>query len=273
MMRERLTEARRALRRLFVCALTIALALVAGHVAQAQSGGARVVDAQLGTESTPDYQITDPSKSFAPDTPQIVCAWRVADVPQQGATLRGVWIATDTAGVAPPNYQIAEKSYPLKQTAMAGGVFNLSKPNAGWPPGQYRVELYLDERLAKSLQFSIYTAAAAAAYAQIEPLTAQAEQLEARGDYRAGAEMLRRALALAEQALGPEHPDTAALINNLALALKGAGAYDESEQLYLRGLKLTEKLEGPESPPYALLLTNLGELYNLKGDYTQAEQT
>src|SRR5256714_8585140 len=238
MMRERLTEARRALRRLFVCALTIALALVAGHVAQAQSGGARVVDAQLGTESTPDYQITDPSKSFAPEPLKIVCAWRVADVPQQGATLRGVWIATDTAGVAPPNYQIAEKSYPLKQTTMAGGVFSLSKPNAGWPPGQYRVELYLDDRLAQSLKFSIYTAAAAAAYAQIEPLTAQAEQLEARGDYRAGAAMLRRALALAEQALRPQHPDTAAPINKLPPAPQRAGADDESGQPFPRRLQV-----------------------------------
>src|SRR5947208_569793 len=204
-MRQRITEARRTLRRLTVCAFTVAVALAAGHGARAQSGGARVVAAQLGGDSTPEYQIINPAKSFAPDATQIVCVWRVVNVPQQGATLRGVWIATDTGGVAPPNFQIAEKSYPLTQAGAAGGVFSLSKPNAGWPPGQYRVELYLDDHLAQSLQFSIYTAAAAAAYAQIEPLIAQAERLEGQGDYRASADALRRALALSEQTLGPEH--------------------------------------------------------------------
>ncbi|MFL6211964.1 MAG: CHAT domain-containing protein [Pyrinomonadaceae bacterium] len=270
-MKQRLTGARRGL---FVSALFIAAAtLVAGHVPVRAQGTARLVAAQLGGDNTPEYQIVNPATSFAPDAPQVVCVWRVADVPAQGATLRGVWIATDTSGVAPPNFQIAEKSYPLKQTPMAAGVFSLSKPNAGWPAGQYRVELYLDERLAETLRFSVYTAQAAAAYAQIEPLVQQAEQLEGQGDYRASAGVLRRALTLAEQTLGPEHVDTAALINNLALALKEAGAYAESESLYRRALALTEKLEGPESPPYALLLTNLGELYNLQGDYAQAEQT
>lgn len=263
----------------FSCLLQMLLCALS---APAQTGGnpppapqapdARVVAAQLGGDSTPDYQIVNPDTSFAPDAPQIVCVWRVADVPAAGATIKGVWIAGDTGGAAPPNYRIGEKSYPLTRSALAGGNFSLSKPTNGWPPGKYRLELYLDDRLAETLPFRVETAAEAAAYAQILPLVRQSEQLEARGDYRAGADVLRRALALAEQSLGPEHADTAALVNNLALALKQAGAYEESETLYLRAVASAEKLEGPESPVYAGLLSNLGELYNLKGDYARAEQ-
>jgi CHAT domain-containing protein/Tfp pilus assembly protein PilF len=230
-----------------------------------------VVAARLGGDSTADYQIVNPDKSFAPDTPQIVCVWQVAGVPAGGATLRAVWIAADTGGAAPPNYHVAEKSYELAQPGQAVGKFSLSKPNNGWPPGKYRLELYLDDRLAETVPFRVETAAEAAAYAQILPLIRQSEQFEAHGDYRASADILHRALALAEHSLGPEHTDTAALVNNLALALKEAGAYGESEAQYTRGVALAEKLEGPESPAYALLRTNLGELYNLKGDYARAE--
>ncbi|HEX8069183.1 MAG TPA: CHAT domain-containing tetratricopeptide repeat protein [Pyrinomonadaceae bacterium] len=271
--RQRLTGARRTARRLCALACACATALGAAAILTHAQAGARIVAAQLGGGNTPDYRIVNPATTFAPDAPQVVCVWRVVNVPASGATLRSVWVAVDTGGVVSPNYEIAGRAYPLTQAGTATGVFSLSRPDNGWPAGRYRLDLYLDDRLAQSLPFSIYTAAAAAAYARIEPLVAEADKLSAAGDYRAAANALREALALAEQQLGAEHPDTAALLNNLALALKESGAYDESERLYRRGLALAEKLEGPASPPYALLLTNLGELYNLKGDYAQAEQT
>jgi CHAT domain-containing protein len=185
--------------------------------------------------------------------------------------LRGVFVAEDTGGIAPPNYRIAEMPYRLSQPGTAAGKFSLSRPNSGWPPGKYRIELYLDDSLARTVPFRIYTAVEAAAYARIVPLLGRAEESEKRGDYRGAASALRDALSISEKELGAEHPDTAALVNNLALALKQTGAYGESAQLYRRALALVEKLEGPERPIYALILINLGEIHNLRGEYAEAE--
>ena len=44
--------------------------------------------------------------------------------------------------------------------------------------------------------------------------------LKAQGDLAAARPLYERALAIYEKALGPEHPDTAGSLNNLALLLK-----------------------------------------------------
>jgi hypothetical protein len=43
---------------------------------------------------------------------------------------------------------------------------------------------------------------------------------------------LERALAINQRALGPEHPDTAAALNNLAALYRATGAYDKADPLY-----------------------------------------
>ena len=104
---------------------------------QAQ-GGPRLVVAELGTDSTPDLQIVNPSKAFAPDTPQLVCVWSVADIPAGGTTIKAVWVAEDTGGAAPPDYVVGEAPYELPGPQPMSGRFDLSKPARGWPPGSTR---------------------------------------------------------------------------------------------------------------------------------------
>ena len=60
--------------------------------------------------------------------------------------------------------------------------------------------------------------------------------------------MYQRALKIREKALGPEHPDTAASLNNLAALFADMGAYDQALPLYQRALKIREKAPGPEHP-------------------------
>ena len=43
------------------------------------------------------------------------------------------------------------------------------------------------------------------------------------------------------KALGPEHPDTATSLNNLALLLEQQGRYVEAEPLFRRALAISEK--------------------------------
>ncbi len=72
--------------------------------------------------------------------------------------------------------------------------------------------------------------------------------------------LYQRSVAILEKALGPEHPDVAASLNNLAGLYKVQGHYAEAEPLYKRSLAINEKALGPEHPDVAASLNNLAEL-------------
>ena len=68
-----------------------------------------------------------------------------------------------------------------------------------------------------------------------------------------------------EKALGPEHPDVATSLNNLAVLYRAQGQYAEAEPLYQRALAIRKRVLGPEHPKvatclenYAILLRNMG---------------
>jgi tetratricopeptide (TPR) repeat protein len=88
--------------------------------------------------------------------------------------------------------------------------------------------------------------------------------------YRAALALSQRALAIAEKAQGPEHPDTGTFLNNLAGLYKTMGQYDQALPLYLRALAIAEKAQGPEHPEPGTRLNNLAGLYHAMGQYDQA---
>ena len=68
--------------------------------------------------------------------------------------------------------------------------------------------------------------------------------------------LYERALALREKALGPEHPDVATSLNNLAELYEAQGQYARAEPLYQRALAIAEKALGPEHPNMATFREN-----------------
>ncbi len=49
-----------------------------------------------------------------------------------------------------------------------------------------------------------------------------------------------------EREFGPDHPTTAALLNNLAVLYRDQGRYAEAEPLFQRSLAIVEKSAGHE---------------------------
>ena len=123
--------------------------------------------------------------------------------------------------------------------------------------------------------FGIATGFPAAAQENLPPdtehLSQQAEELFVAGRYQDSISLVQRLLAIREQTLGPEHPDTAEALSNLALLYTRVGDYPKAEQLYGRSLAMTEKVLGPEHPDAATSLSNLAALYELTGRYAEAE--
>jgi hypothetical protein len=55
-------------------------------------------------------------------------------------------------------------------------------------------------------------------------------------------------LAIREKVLGPEHPDTATSLNDLASLLQAAGDLAGARPLYERARAIRGKIVGPEDP-------------------------
>jgi tetratricopeptide (TPR) repeat protein len=81
--------------------------------------------------------------------------------------------------------------------------------------------------------------------------------------------LFRRALAIREKALGPEHPEVAASLSCLAALYYLQGRYEEAAPLWERTLRIHE--QGPEHPDMAWSLNNLALLYDKQGRYAKAE--
>ena len=93
----------------------------------------------------------------------------------------------------------------------------------------------------------------------------------ARGDYASATPYSKRALAISEKALGPDHPDVGTSLNNLAALYETQGRYAEAEPLYERALVIREEALGPDHPDVRQSLNNLALLYHAQGRYAEAE--
>jgi hypothetical protein len=65
-----------------------------------------------------------------------------------------VWIAEDIGDAAPENTTIDEATLTADKDNFYG-AFSLCKPTKGWPEGKYRVEIYVGDKLATSVNFTI----------------------------------------------------------------------------------------------------------------------
>jgi hypothetical protein len=118
-----------------------------------QTKSPRITKYELGVGlATDDFQLVKATTEFTSDVPRIVGAFQVEDVSVK-TNVKGVWVAEDSGDVAPPNYEIAEKILTISDSSPV--TFSLSKPTKGWPTGKYRLDVYINDKLAKSVAFNI----------------------------------------------------------------------------------------------------------------------
>ena len=81
----------------------------------------------------------------------------------------------------------------------------------------------------------------------------------ARAQYRSAETLMRRSLAIVESSLGPDHPNVAIRLNNLAGLLRATNRLSEAEPLYRRGLVILwefQRQTGHEHPNFQVVLAN-----------------
>jgi hypothetical protein len=93
------------------------------------------------------------ANQFSAGTPKIYARWQGRSL-RTGAKIRAVWVAENVSGAASPNYTVDEATA-VANSPDAHGVFTLSRPDEGWIPGDYRVDIYLDADLIDSAKLKI----------------------------------------------------------------------------------------------------------------------
>lgn len=91
------------------------------------------------------------------------------------------------------------------------------------------------------------------------------------GKYEEAEQACLYALAIGEQRVGSEHPDTADRLNDLVTLYKRQERYEEAEPLLLRALAIREQQLGLDHPDTATSLNRLGHLYSCQQKYGEAE--
>jgi tetratricopeptide (TPR) repeat protein len=74
------------------------------------------------------------------------------------------------------------------------------------------------------------------------------------------------------ETLGPDHPDVATSVNNLAYSCSEQGKYAKAEPLFQRALAIQEKALGLNHPDVATSLKNIAVLYRKTGRANSAER-
>lgn len=106
-----------------------------------------------------DGHVVKPTTRFERDAPQFAVVVSTP-IKAKTATFGFSWIALDVGAAAPKNTVIRQSTLdgvrdPKKKGTWWTATGTLSKPNNGWPPGKYRVDVTLDGAALTSLEFTV----------------------------------------------------------------------------------------------------------------------
>jgi hypothetical protein len=94
----------------------------------------------------------EPTKTFLSGSLKVYGLWK-GEALKAGDTVKAVWVA-ESFGYERKDVKITEG----RVTAYKrddDGIFSLARPSGGWPIGSYRLELYVGDKLAETVRFSI----------------------------------------------------------------------------------------------------------------------
>ena len=138
----------------------------------------------------------------------------------------------------------------------------------------YTAREHMQTAAAVFLSLLFLLGAAVSAHAQgseWETLNNEARALHQKGQYDRAVVIAKKALEVAEQAVGPEHPAVATSLNNLAILYDTQGQYAQAEPLYKRALAIWEKGPWPDASRGGYEPKQPCGVRPTQGQYAQAE--
>ena len=124
--------------------IVISVAMVTAPGCKCEMSTANISGARMAKDSDGNQ----PATVFSP-TDAFYCVLELANAPDD-TTLKAVWTAVDVEGTE-PNHQIEET-----EVTSGSAPVNFKLTNtAPWPPGKYKVDLYLNGKLDQTLTFTV----------------------------------------------------------------------------------------------------------------------
>ena len=106
---------------------------------------------------------------------------------------------------------------------------------------------------------------------EADRLTSNKNEHFEKGEYADGVKIVEQQLKIREKILGPEHPEVALTLNDLAVFLNKTSDYTGALSLYERSLVIYEKALGKDHPDVARTLNNLAGTLEMIGKSEQAK--
>src|SRR5215510_14266344 len=106
---------------------------------------------------------------------------------------------------------------------------------------------------------------------ELKALHSRSSTLNSDGKYAEAIPLAERYAEAMRERYGPQHPEYATGLNNLALLLQNVSRFAEAEPLMRRVLVITEQSFGPNSPGVAIALNNLATLLRQTNRHGEAE--
>jgi hypothetical protein len=132
--------------------MLISIAILAASLFNIAAAARLVSVSTCGKISEPGTIPVNVSDRFNSDSPEIHAVAVLDDV-SPGTRLKGTWVAIDA--IATPNYEIDSTIIVIKESGEVRAHFSISKPNSGWPVGNYRLDFYIDGKLVTATPFAI----------------------------------------------------------------------------------------------------------------------
>jgi CHAT domain-containing protein/Tfp pilus assembly protein PilF len=126
------------------------------------------------------------------------------------------------------------------------------------------------EKLLREAVDIYSTASNRPAFEYANTLLALSEAERKRGDLPDARETIQKALDVAAQGLGTNHPVYASALRNLGLVQEAAHEYVEAEKSLRQGIAIVSEIQGDDHPDLAVYLKNLASLYETEGKYADA---
>ncbi|MCI0512679.1 hypothetical protein L0128_05665 [candidate division KSB1 bacterium] len=105
------------------------------------------------SDTMPAFEVPSPHPVFSRTGSSIYCHYKTRRIPPQ-SYLKAVWIAESTENY-PPDAVL--ETYSTEVTRLSEGYFYKADSAKTWSPGNYRVELYLNDEFEICLFFQITT--------------------------------------------------------------------------------------------------------------------
>jgi hypothetical protein len=148
--------------RLLLLALFIIPALACGFSVST----AAITNAVMAKETQGDnFDPVGVTDTYASDQPEFHAVVTISNAPSE-TVVKAVWVAVDVGDVAAPNTNLDETEVAVEGSRNVD--FTLTPAGGAWPPGSYKVDIYLNDKLDRTLNFTVTGAPEAAEAATAE---------------------------------------------------------------------------------------------------------